>query len=247
MENRLPEIRGYLPTTLIDWPGRMAAVLFLGGCNLRCGYCHAGHLLRPTVKGESISAERVLEHLVTNAGWLDGVVVSGGEPTLDLRAAALLGALRRLGFDVKLDTNGTTPETLRCWVDEGLVQAVAMDVKAPFDRRYRETVRRPVDLDAVWESARFLLDGSLEYEFRTTVCTRYTTVEDVRAIAHDISGASYYVLQAYRHLAPLDPTLSPADAPSFAELEAMVSAAAPFVGSCYVRGHKPVSPRLQGL
>ncbi len=161
-------ISGLQKMTLLDFPGKVACTVFLQGCNYRCPFCHNSPLLPG--KGESfMEPEELLAFLKSRRGLLEGVCVSGGEPTLQPGLEALLREIKALGFAVKLDTNGSRPAVLKRLVEQGLVDYVAMDVKNSPDR-YGETVgvERP-DLTVLEESLRFLIDGKLPYELRTTL------------------------------------------------------------------------------
>ena len=155
----LPPIRGLLPSTLIDWPGRIASIIFLPFCNLRCGYCHAGALLEPA-GDEVIPFAQVREHLASNRDWIDGVVVCGGEPTLHPTLPNLCRALAGLGVGVKLDTNGTRPDVLAQLIESGLVDAVSLDLKTTLDARMVELAGADVDLEAIDRSIDLLLDAA---------------------------------------------------------------------------------------
>ncbi len=199
-------IRGFLPNTLIDWPGRLAAELFLGGCNLRCPYCHAGDLLQDSPEGETFDLDQILHHLKGEEGWLDGVVVSGGEPTAHPHLPGLLRPLKEAGFPVKLDTNGTHPELLEQLFAEALVDAVAMDVKAPLDHRYGRAAGRPdLDVEVIRRSLAILADWEGDYELRTTVCPAVLSPEDVVDLAADVAGVPRLILQQFRPGHCLDP------------------------------------------
>ena len=189
-------IRGFLPNTLIDWPGRLAAEVFLEGCNLRCPYCHAGYLLTTAPEAETFELEHVLAHLKGERGWLDGVVVSGGEPTIHPELPALLRGFKEAGFAVKLDTNGTCPVVLASLMRAGVLDYVAMDIKAP-PEKYDKICGVPVDQGAIDTSITLLMDGHVDYEFRTTIIPQLTR-EDILAIGNRIRGARSYVLQQCR-------------------------------------------------
>ena len=161
-------IAGIQKMTLLDFPGKVACTVFLHGCNYRCPFCHNAQLLEG--KGEPVmTAEELLTFLKKRVGLLDGVCISGGEPTLSAGLRELLIAIKELGYPVKLDTNGSRPAVLKALVAEGLVDYVAMDIKnAP--SRYAHTCGLPgIDLAAVEESAAFLMSGAVDSEFRTTV------------------------------------------------------------------------------
>jgi len=199
-------IRGFLPNTLIDWPGRLAAEVFLAGCNLRCPYCHASDLLDDSPGAETFDLEEVLRHLKGETGWLEGVVVSGGEPTIHPALPALLRRFKAAGLAVKLDTNGTRPEMLEPLLAEALVDAVAMDVKAPLDQRYqRASGRTDLDVGAVRRSLSLLRDWGGECELRTTVCPAVLSPQDVTDLAADLVGSPRLILQQFRPGTCLDP------------------------------------------
>lgn len=235
MNPPLPPIAGYHPTTLIDWPGRLAAIVFLPGCNLRCRFCHAEALLAPP--HEAIPLEAVLDHIASREGWIDGVVVCGGEPTLWPTLPDLCRTFREAGLNVKLDTNGTRPETVRALLDEGLVQAVAMDVKAPLDQRYREVCAAPdLDLDALGRTIDLLMAGEAEYEFRTTVCPAFIDEAEIRAIGRRIAGARRWVLQRFEPAGALDPEIRTVAPMGPARLEALAEIGRTYVSRCLIRG-----------
>jgi len=161
-------ISGLQKMTLLDYPGKVACTVFLRGCNYRCPFCHNAELLEGMAE-PLMTVEEFLAFLKKRAGLLDGVCVSGGEPTLSAGLRDLLAAIKELGFMVKLDTNGSRPKVLKALVEEGLVDYVAMDIKNS-PGRYAETVGLPkVDLAAIEESAAFLTSGAVDSEFRTTV------------------------------------------------------------------------------
>jgi len=191
------EIKGFVESSLIEWPGRLAAVIFLPGCNLRCRYCHARDLVLGAASVESIPAEKVLDYAGSSGGWIDGIVISGGEPTLYAGLAGLMRDVKSRGLDVKLDTNGTRPDVIAGLMDEGLVDAVAMDVKAPLDERYLKVANVPVDLARVRESIRLIMQSGIEYEFRTTVSPALLSLADVVDVAREIEGARRYCLQPF--------------------------------------------------
>ena len=204
-----PPIRGFLPNTLIDWPGRLAAEVFLPGCNLRCPYCHAGGLVRPPAVAETFDIEDILRHLREQVGWLDGVVLSGGEPTIHPELPRLARRFKEAGLPVKLDTNGTNPDLLGELLAQGLVDSVALDVKAPLDERYRRAAGR-ADLDpaAVRRTLSLLREWAGDYELRTTVCPAVLTPEDVLDLAAQVAGAPVLVLQQFRPGHCLEPALN---------------------------------------
>jgi len=231
----LPPIAGYHPTTLIDWPGRLASIVFLPLCNLRCRFCHAGPLLEEPE--EPIPLESVLAHVASREGWLDGVVICGGEPTVWPTLPELCKRFRSAGLAVKLDTNGTFPDRIAALLDAGLVDAVAMDLKAPLDDRYRRVCGAPgMDLALVERSMHLLMEGRVDYEFRTTVCPAFIGEDEIRAMGASVAGASRWNLQRFEPAYTLDPALRDVAPYGPARMEALAEIARTYVARCRIRG-----------
>jgi pyruvate formate lyase activating enzyme len=189
-------IAGLERSSFVDYPGKLAAVIFTPGCNLDCFYCHNRHLLSPGETDVVYKPEDVLRFLRSRVGLLEGVVISGGEPTLQKDLEPFLTDIHAMGFAVKLDTNGTQPWVVQPLIEKHLLDFVAMDVKAPRNR-YDEIAGRAVDIHAVEESVRLLMHSGVDYEFRTTFAPQLTAL-DIVTIAAWIYGARRYVLQQYR-------------------------------------------------
>ncbi len=174
-------IAGLQKMTLLDYPGKVACTVFLQGCNFRCPFCHNSSLLGKPEQ-QPIPVEEMMSFLKKRQGLLDGVCVTGGEPTLHKDLPELLAQIKELGFSVKLDTNGYRPDVLKSLVKQGLLDYVAMDIKN-CPERYRETAGiAQLDIGKIEESMLFLMEGSLDYEFRTTVAQEFHTVQDIAAI-----------------------------------------------------------------
>jgi pyruvate formate lyase activating enzyme len=222
-------IKGFLETSFSDWPGKMASVLFLPSCNFRCPYCHNYELVLQPEKFANFPWELILEDLKKRQGWIDGVCLTGGEPTLHPWLPPLIRELRSMRsltpsgepMGIKLDTNGTHPEVLHKLIDEGLLDYVAMDLKAPLEAaRYSLTTGVPMEkeqMDRVQSSIQILLRGKVDYEFRTTVVSTLIEEEEIYTLARQIRGAPRYTLQNFnprdtldeklRKVAPVDPAL----------------------------------------
>lgn len=229
-------IKGFIGTSLIDYPGCVASVLFVGGCNFRCPYCHNADLvLRPSSR-PAIPTGQLLADLERRRGFVDGVVLTGGEPTLYPALAGLLRAIRAMGFAVKLDTNGSRPDVLRDWLEQGLLDYVAMDVKAPRERYPEIAGREDVDVEAVAASVDVLKHCGRPHEFRTTVVPALLHVDDVEAIARWIAGPVPYFLQQFQPNGCLDPRLERVQPYSVTELERMATAARSYLGAVQLRG-----------
>lgn len=190
-------IHGLQKLAMVDYPGKLAATVFTGGCDLRCPFCHNALLVTRLAETPEIPEEEVLDFLASRKGLLDGVVLTGGEPLLQPDAADFLRKVRELGFAVKLDTNGCHPAALADILDQGLADYVAMDVKNS-PRRYGETVGVPdFDLAPVEESVRLLQRSAVDHEFRTTLVRELHSEADLDAIATWLEGAPKYFLQNF--------------------------------------------------
>ena len=191
------KICGFNKTTLLDYPGRVACTIFLGGCNFRCPFCQNGALVVEADTQPGYSQDEILAFLKKRKGILDGVCVSGGEPTLSDGLPDFLRKIKDLGYDVKLDTNGSRPSVVKKLAADDLIDKVAMDIKA-CPSNYHVLTGVNVDLDAICETAGWLLNGDLDYEFRTTVVRELHSEKDFQEISQWLSGAKSYYLQAYR-------------------------------------------------
>ncbi|HUW57791.1 MAG TPA: anaerobic ribonucleoside-triphosphate reductase activating protein [Planctomycetota bacterium] len=232
-----PNIKGFIQNSLIDWPGRIASIVFLPGCNFRCPFCHAAHLVVRPNELESIPFDSIRASLVERADWIDGVIISGGEPTTSEGLPALVEAIGALGFPVKLDTNGSHPEIVESLVAGGVVQAISMDVKAPLDERYKRLAGVEVDLEAIRRSIGFLLSGGVaEYEFRTTVPPGFLDGDAIVEIARTIEGAKAYVLQDFQGVDCIDASLAGLKPLGPEVLRGYAERARAYVQRCWVRG-----------
>lgn len=189
-------IGGLQRFTLIDYPGKVAAIVFTQGCNLRCPYCYNRSLVLPEFYQAPLPQAEVFAFLESRKGRLDGVVVTGGEPTVHPDLPQFLRAIREMGFLVKLDTNGACPEVLEEVIRQGLVDYIAMDVKAPLPK-YPEVTGSGIAPEKIQRSIALILESGLEHEFRTTVVKEMLTPEDIVGTARLIRGARRYALQRF--------------------------------------------------
>jgi pyruvate formate lyase activating enzyme len=198
------KIQGLQKLTLLDYPGRIACTVFLGGCNFRCPFCHNGGLALGGDSDGIMSVEELLAFLDSRRGRLQAVCISGGEPTLHPDLPALIDEIKSRGFEVKLDTNGTNPEMLSLLIADGLVDYVAMDIKNSPDKYALTTGLisnsefQISNFNAVRESAALLMKGRVDFEFRTTLVKELHTADDLEAIGKWLSGGEKYFLQTYR-------------------------------------------------
>jgi pyruvate formate lyase activating enzyme len=228
-------IKGWVQSSLLDYPERIAASLFCGGCNFRCPNCHNGHLVLHPDEYSDLPESEIWSFLEKRHGLLDGVVISGGEPTLQSDLVPFAERLHELGYLVKLDTNGYRPEVIRELIEAGLVDYVAMDVKAPLER-YALAVGVPVDPARIRRSIDLLREGHVEFEFRTTVVPGTLQEEDILGIAGEIAGAGRYYLQQFVPRDTLDPEML-SRAPYLPDrIRAMADLARPWVDQVGVRG-----------
>lgn len=191
-------ISGLQKLTLLDYPGKVACTVFTGGCDFRCPFCHNASLVIPDRLASDTNEEEVLSFLKKRIGILDGVAVTGGEPLMHGEIDDFLKRVKDMGYPVKLDTNGSFPEHLERIVDSGLVDRVAMDIKNS-PELYGKTVGIPgYDLSKVERSKNFLLNGKIDYEFRTTVVKGLHSAESLKEAAQWIEGAKEYYLQQYK-------------------------------------------------
>ena len=186
-------IAGYNPNTFVDFPGNIAAIVFVGGCNMRCWYCHNAEILDTK---EFLSDDAILERIGTNP-LRDGVVISGGEPPLQPDLFEFAQKLKDMGMHVKLDTNGLRPEVVWEGVERGLFDYVAMDIKAPVDKSEKVTPNRMWNAEKLRETAAYLIaQDKIPYEFRMTVIPQFE-IEDIVEAAKEIRGAKIFYLQPY--------------------------------------------------
>ena len=189
------KIAGIQKTTLLDYPTKVAAIVFTQGCNFRCGYCHNPKLLEQN-KNTDFLPENFISFLKTRQGKLDGVVITGGEPTLQSGLYDFIKQIKQLDFAVKLDTNGTNPKILKKLLSENLVDYIAMDIKAPIEK-YSEITGINVNTNNIKTSIDLIIKSLTEYEFRTTVLKSQLSFEDFDKIGQTIKGANLYYLQKF--------------------------------------------------
>lgn len=199
------KIAGIIKSSWIDYPGKASTVIFLSGCNFRCSYCHNPELVLPDY-GKALSpvipVDEFFAFLQTRKNFLDAVCISGGEPTLHPDLPDFIREIKRLGFAVKLDTNGTNPDMLKELIEEGLLDYVAMDIKGPSDL-YEKIIGVPVNIEAIKESANILMEASsknsLKYEFRTTVCRELLKETDLCRMIKEYPERKTWFLQTFKN------------------------------------------------
>ncbi len=227
------QIHGLQKMTLLDFPGKVACTVFLGGCDFRCPFCHNWDILDPSTP-VIMEEDEFYKFLDKREGLLDGVAITGGEPLLRTGMVDFIKGIRSRGFLVKLDTNGNHPDRLKELVTEGLLDYVAVDVKNNKER-YGETVGIPMlDISKIEETISFLLEGNVPYEFRTTVLRQFHDADSFKGIAEWIEGAEHYFIQSFvdRETVPF----SGLEAYSPEELEEFKKLVEPHVKHIDIRG-----------
>jgi pyruvate formate lyase activating enzyme len=227
---------GIRKTSLIDYPGKVSCVVFALGCNFRCPYCHNPDLVRGKPAGGRLEEKEVYAFLKHRKGLLDGVVLSGGDPTLQEDLIHVCRHIKELGFSVKLDTNGGRPHVLKAILSAECVDYVAMDIKTdPYC--YAPAVGNAGKAPGILESIHTVMESSVAYEFRTTCVRPFVDEAIMERIASAIEGAKRYVLQYFRFENLLDPDFYGQSSPGFdtAGMTRLMAVAAPRVESCIIR------------
>jgi len=236
-------IAGLQRTTLIDYPGKLACVVFLAGCNFRCPWCYSSELVLPLkiVKQPRISEKEFFDFLRERQGKLEGVVICGGEPTINKELRKFIEAIKNLGYLVKLDTNGSNPDILKDLVDAKLIDYVAMDIKASLENPvYKNLMTEGTTLENIKESVKILKKNNVDYEFRTTVVDTIHKKEEFIEIAKWIGGpvenpkVKYY-LQNFRAEKTIDPEFEEIKPYPDSWLKEVVKEISPYFKECKVR------------
>lgn len=187
-------IGGFQKTSLIDYPDKISAVVFTQGCNFKCGYCHNPELIE--AEDSLVDEDSILKFLEFRIGKIDAVVITGGEPTLQKGLIEFIKKIKKMGYLIKLDTNGSSPEVISKLLKEKLIDYIAMDVKSPLEK-YKDIANSNINTDLIKQSISFIINSDIDYEFRTTVLKSQLTREDFEKIEILISGAKNYYLQQF--------------------------------------------------
>jgi pyruvate formate lyase activating enzyme len=190
------KIGGLQKLSLIDYPGKVCAVVFTQGCNFRCAYCHNPELVIPELFSPCIPLQDVYSFLEDRRADLDGIVVSGGEPTIQQDLLIFIEKIKSMDYAVKLDTNGSKPELLKVFIENKMVDYIAMDVKAPFDK-YGFVANCNVDIAEIERSVKLITDSQIEHEFRTTFDSSLLEPKDIEKISFLLQGKGKYSVQQY--------------------------------------------------
>jgi len=195
------KIKGFIDISLSDWDGRVSSVIFLPNCNMRCPFCYNKSLVLHPEKMPTIAQKQIEDYLETNRKWIDGVVITGGEPTLQTDLPIFCEKMKKMDLRVKVDTNGTNPTMIKRLTEQQLIDYIALDVKAPLtDEKYSVAcgVNATPFLDNIRETIQILLKDALDYEFRTTLVPTLHQTEDLEKICKTIKGCRKYALQNFK-------------------------------------------------
>ena len=227
-------ILGLQKTTLLDFPGKVASTIFTGGCNFRCPYCHNSELITPPADTLKYSEDEIFEHLISKKRILDGVCITGGEPTLHKDLPEFIKKIKDLGLSVKLDSNGTNPDMLNMLIESKLVDYIAMDIKNSKAKYNEIACVKNFDISPIEESVTLLLQNNIDYEFRTTIIKECHNSKDIEEIGIWLKGAKAYYLQSYKESKQvLNPIFSPH---SIDTLKDFVNLLKPYIANTNLRG-----------
>lgn len=227
-------IGGFQKVSLIDYPGKICAIIFTQGCNFRCPYCHNPELINLSDSQSPINEEEILLFLRMRKGKLDAVVITGGEPTLQQDLIEFLRKIREMGYLIKLDTNGSHPELIEKLIKLRIVDYLTMDVKAPLEK-YREITNSKVNPDIIRKSIESIMKSGLDYEFRTTLVKSQLSKEDIIEIGKLIKDSQLYVLQKFVPSKTLNPKFLNETTYSNEEFEHLKDILKNYVTKCLIR------------
>jgi len=228
-------IKGFQRVSLIDYSGKLCSIVFVAGCNFRCPYCYNIELVESPKELKTIPEKEIIDFMKTRKGLLDGVCITGGEPTIQKGLEEFAKKIKDIGFLVKIDTNGSNPEVLKKLIKRKLVDYIAMDVKAPLEK-YGKIIKGSVDLEKIQESIDLIKKSNIEYEFRTTVVPKFFNEKDALAIGKWLKGSKNYYIQQFRPGKTLDVKLKNEKPYAPEKLKKFVEILKPFFDSVKVRG-----------
>ena len=194
------KIKGIIENSFLDWDGKIATILFTGGCNFKCPFCHNSELVLEFNNMVDIPLEHILDYINQNKKWIDGIVITGGEPLLQTDLIDFLKIINSKNLLVKLDTNGYMPEHLKKIIEAKLIDYIAMDIKTAFnEKKYSKAAGTKIKIDNIIKSTNLLLKNKVPYEFRTTLVKNFVDLEDLINIAEKIHEDSKWAWQNFRH------------------------------------------------
>lgn len=231
------EIKGFLPVTLLDWPGKIAAMIFLGGCNFRCQFCYNQELVINPEKMPTIKEKDVFDYLKKKKNWLDGVVISGGEPTIHKKLPEFCQKIKKMDLGIQIQTNGTNPEMLEKLVKDKLVDYIAMDIKGPL-HKYSQITDTAVDTKKIKKSIEIIKNNpKVDAEFRTTVVPGLIDKNNIKEMVLLIKDTDHpYYLQQFRNIETMNPKFKKQEPYLVNELKKMLVIAKKYYNKVELRG-----------
>lgn len=193
------KISGFTKLTLIDYPNKLACIIFTKGCNYRCPFCHNSSLIKPNKNDVFIDEKEIFDYLKKRKGLLDGICISGGEPTIQGDLYDFLLKVKKIGYLIKLDTNGSNPDLLKKLIDEKLVDYIAMDIKNSFDNYQKVVNIKNLKIEDIKKSIKVIENSGIDYEFRTTIIKEYHSLDDILKIRKMLAKKSNYYLQNFKN------------------------------------------------
>ncbi len=227
-------IGGFLKFSLINYPKKVAAVIFTQGCNFLCHYCHNPELVLKDEFKTPLDIQSIFEFLKKRQNKLDAVVISGGEPTVQKNLIDFIKKIKDLDFLIKLDTNGVNPKVLKKLIDQNLIDYIAMDLKAPMDK-YLIVTNKDFEIKKIKESIKIIMSSKIKYEFRSTLVKNLHEIRDVEKMAKSIVGADLYILQKFVSKVTLNPIYNKKTAFSDFEMIKMKQLSLKYVKKCLIR------------
>ena len=198
------QINGFEGVSLVDYPGKVCSIIYTSPCNFKCPFCHNPDLI--SVNNNVLKADAILADIAERAGFIEGVTITGGEPTLQLDLSEFAAALKSLNFLVKLDTNGYRPQAIKGLLDKKLIDYIAMDIKTSPDK-YSRACGTKVELNKIKESISLIMNSGIDYEFRTTIVPGYVDMEDADKIGDMIKGAKRFTVQQFNNAKTYNPAM----------------------------------------
>ncbi len=234
-------IHAITETSFLDWDGQVVTVLYTAKCNFRCPFCHNWPLMEDPEKHPEMKWAEIKKFLKKHDDFLDGVCITGGEPTMEFGLEALMQEIKNMGLKVKLDTNGTRPDILKDLVKKGLVDYIAMDFKMPLDERYSKPAGLEPDVKKITESVEFIINSGIDHEFRTTIVPTIHAKDDIVEIAKYLGNKEKYALQQFNPENTWDIELRDVKPLSQEEFMEIADACEKHVGKLVIRGLKEVT------
>lgn len=238
MQDETILIKGILPMTTVDYKGKVASTIFLQGCNFRCPFCHNPELVaisdKDVMDSTLLKPAEVISYLKEHKEWVDAVCISGGEPTIHKGLPAFISHLKKAGFFVKIQTNGTNPNMLKKLIDEKLLDYISMDIKAPIEK-YELFAGAKLNKESIKESAALIMASGIEYSFHTTVSPELNC-SDIKQIGLWLNGAKTFYLQQFRPEKTLDPEYEKKTPHTIHELNEMADSARAYFGKVILEG-----------